>query len=90
MDAVTRAATAVWPREPDKGDNMKPSMIRMSDACEVAFMGFALDAQDNGAGLWDGNPRFCARGCQREGGRYGQGGGASMAPRSALACATCS
>jgi hypothetical protein len=27
-------------------------MIRMSDACEVAFMGFALDVQDNGAGLW--------------------------------------
>ena len=33
---------------------MKPTMIRMSDACEVAFMGFALDVQDNGAGLWDG------------------------------------
>lgn len=34
---------------------MKPTMIRMSDACEVAFMGFALDVQDNGAGLWDGD-----------------------------------
>lgn len=33
---------------------MKATMIRMNDACEVAFMGFALDVQDNGAGLWDG------------------------------------
>lgn len=32
---------------------MKPTKIRMSDACEVAFQGFALDVQDNGAGLWD-------------------------------------
>lgn len=34
---------------------MKPTMIRMSDACEVAFQGFALDVQDRGAGLWDGD-----------------------------------
>lgn len=31
---------------------MKPAKIRMSDACEVAFQGFALDVQDNCAGMW--------------------------------------
>lgn len=33
---------------------MKPTKVRISDACEVAFMGFALDVQDSSAGLWDG------------------------------------
>lgn len=34
---------------------MKPTKIRVSDACEVAFMGFALDVQDNCVGMWDGD-----------------------------------
>jgi len=34
---------------------MKMTKVRISDACECAFHGFALDVQDNCAGLWDGD-----------------------------------
>ncbi len=34
---------------------MKPTRVKVSDACECAFHGFALDVQDNGAGFWSGD-----------------------------------